>query len=451
MKIAEVSIARPIFASMLISALVVFGITSYSRMGVDLFPDVDFPIVTISVRYEGADPETVETEVTDVIEEAVNTISGIKTLRSESSEGFSQVFIEFELEEDINVVSQDVRDKVAAVRGDLPREIDPPIIEKFDPDSSPILSIVLSGSAPVGVLSDYADEVVKRRIEGIPGVGSVRLVGQREREIRIWLRIDELRAHGLAAKDVIDCLRTENVEPPGGRVETDTREMIVKTKGKIDEGRRLRRPRGGHARSRSHPAAGRGLGRGRAGGLPEPGSTERPASRFRCWYDVNRAATCCQVATDVKDRLHALESELPETYQLTIAQDLSVYVADSFHEAKRELFRGGVLAVVVIVFFLRSFRGSFIAAITIPTTIIGDFHVHVLDGIHLEHDVHAGLDHFGRHDHRRHDCRAGELRTATWRRGSRAWRLRGKRLPKSVSLSSPRRWRSGPSLSRSPS
>ena len=190
MKIAEVSIARPVFASMLVLALVVFGMTSYSRMGVDLFPDVDFPIVTISVSYEGADPETVETEVTDKIEEAVNTIAGIKTLRSESSEGFAQIFIEFELEEDINVVSQDVRDKVSGVRGELPRDIDPPIIEKFDPDSSPILAIVLSGPVSVGELSDYADDVVKRRLEGIPGVGSVRLVGQREREVRIWLRAD---------------------------------------------------------------------------------------------------------------------------------------------------------------------------------------------------------------------------------------------------------------------
>ena len=123
MKIAEVSIARPVFASMLILALVVFGMTSYSTMGVGLFPDVDFPIVTVSVIYEGADPETVESEVTDIIEEAVNTIAGIKTLRSESTEGFAQIFIEFELEEDINVVSQDVRDKVSGVRGDLPREI----------------------------------------------------------------------------------------------------------------------------------------------------------------------------------------------------------------------------------------------------------------------------------------------------------------------------------------
>ena len=164
MRIAQVSIVRPVFASMMTLAMVVFGLASYSRMGVNLFPDVDFPIVTITVPYEGADPETVETEVADVIEEAVNTISGIKTLRSESTEGLAQVFVEFELEEDIDVVSQDVRDKVASIRGDLPLEIDPPIIEKFDPDSAPILAIVLSGTAPIGELTRFADAVVKRRI-----------------------------------------------------------------------------------------------------------------------------------------------------------------------------------------------------------------------------------------------------------------------------------------------
>ena len=145
MKISQTAIQRPVFTWMVILALVVFGITSYRRIGVDLFPDVDIPVVTVTVPYEGADPETVETEVTDVIEEAVNTISGIKSLRSESMEGAAQVFVEFKLGEDIDVVSQEVRDKVAGVRGDLPLEIEPPIVEKFDIDSSPIMSIVISG------------------------------------------------------------------------------------------------------------------------------------------------------------------------------------------------------------------------------------------------------------------------------------------------------------------
>ncbi len=189
------------------------------------------------------------------------------------------MFIEFELEEDINVVSQDVRDKVSAIRGDLPRDIDPPIIEKFDPDSSPILAIVLSGPASIGELSDYADDVVKPRIEGVPGVGNVRLVGDREREVRIWLRADELRAHALTAKDVIDTLRKENLEPPGGRVETESREMIVKTKGKIEKVEDFDDLVVADTRRHPDPAARRGLGRRRPGGLPQPGTAQRPACR----------------------------------------------------------------------------------------------------------------------------------------------------------------------------
>lgn len=372
MKISEVCINRPVFASMVILALVVFGATSYYFMGVDLFPDVDFPIVAVSVRYEGADPETVETEVTDLLEEAINTISGVKTLRSESSEGFAQLFVEFELEENIDVVSQDVRDKVAAIRGDLPRDIDPPIIEKFDPDSAPIMSIVLSGTASVGELSEYADEVIKRRIEGIAGVGNVKLVGQRKREVRIWLRVDALRAHGLTAKDVIDCLRQENIEPPGGRIETGTREIIVKTKGRIERVEDFARlavtTRNGIPIRLQDVAW-------VEDGLEDYRSLARLNGERAVSLLVRRqsGSNMLKVAAAVRQQLDQLGSQLPATYQLTVAQDLSRFVNDSFREAKGELVRGGVLAVVVIVFFLRSFRGSFVAAVTIPTTIIATF------------------------------------------------------------------------------
>ncbi|MEA1952404.1 MAG: efflux RND transporter permease subunit, partial [Planctomycetota bacterium] len=235
MKISEVSIMRPVLTCMAVLALVVFGIVSYRTIGVNLFPEVDFPVVTITVVYEGADPETIESEVVDKIEEAVNTISGIKSLRSESIEGLGQVFVEFKLENDVDVVSQDVRDKVAAIRGELPLEIEAPIIEKFDINSAPILAIALSGPVSVRDLSAFADDVLKPQIESISGVGNVRLVGDREREIRIWLRGDVLRAHNLSAQDVLDALACENMEPPGGRVETSSQEIIVKTKGKIEK------------------------------------------------------------------------------------------------------------------------------------------------------------------------------------------------------------------------
>ncbi len=372
MKIAEVSIRRPIFASMVILALVVFGLVSYRTIGIDLFPDVDFPVVTVTVIYEGADPETVESEVTDVIEEAVNSISGIKTLRSESIEGLAQIFIEFELEEDVDVVSQDVRDKVASIRGELPLEIEPPIVEKFDIDAAPILSIALAGDAPIRELTEYADKQVKPRLEGIAGVGGIRLVGKREREIRVWLRADQLRAHGLSAQDILDILRDENAEPPGGRVETQAREIVVKTKGKIEvvedfEDLIVANRKGAPIRVRDIAWV--------EDGMEDLRSVARLNGRPAVTLQIRRQSgeNVLAVARTVKARLGELRTQLPQGYRLIIAQDLSTFIDDSIREAQGELLRGGALAVLVILLFLRSWRGSLVAAITIPTTIVSTY------------------------------------------------------------------------------
>ena len=372
MKISEVAISRPVFASMAILALVVFGVTSYGTIGVDLYPDVEIPIVTVTVPYEGADPETVEIDVTDVIEESVNTISGIKTLRSESIEGLSQVFIEFELEEDVDLVSQDVRDKVAKIRGDLPLEIESPIIEKFDVNSSPILSIVVSGPASIRELTEYADDVVKPQLEGAPGVGNIRLVGGRKREIRVWLHADMLQAYGLSPEDITDTLTKENIEPPGGRVQTDAREIIVKTKGKIErveefEDLIVAVRRGVPIRLGQLATV--------EDGLEDARSLARLNGQRAVSLLVRRQSgeNLLEVAVAVKQRLDELRGRIPQGYALIVAEDLSVFVEESISEAQGELIRGGTLAVLVILLFLRSFRGSFVAAVTIPTTIISTF------------------------------------------------------------------------------
>ena len=306
---------------MLVTAMLVFGLTSYSSIGVSLFPDVDFPIVTVTVVYEGADPETVETEVTDVIEESVNTISGIKSLRSESAEGIAQVFIEFEMERNIDVASQDVRDKIAVIRADLPTAIEPPIVEKFDPDSAPILSVVVSGPDSIRALTEYSDNQVKPRIEGIEGVGSVRLVGGQDREIRVWLRVDDMRAYGISANDVIDTLEKENVEFPGGRVESANRELVVKTHGEIQ--------------------------------------------RVEDFLDLviiyrNRAPIRLRDVGYVEDGAEDYRS----LSRLNGQRAVSLLI-------RRQ--SGGTLAVLVILLFLRTFRGAFVAAVTIPTTIIATY------------------------------------------------------------------------------
>jgi len=231
MWLVDISIRRPVFAVMIIGSLVVLGILGLGRLGVDLFPQVEFPYFSVITTLEGASPETMETEVTDIIEESVNTISGIKQLRSTSADGLSQVFIEFELSENIDVKAQDVRDKIAIARRDLPVDIDPPIVEKIDPDSAPILSVMIAGDLPIGQITTFADEIAKETLQRLPGVGSVSLVGGRIREIRIWLDAFKMRAFGVTSEDVVNAIQSEHAELPGGHMEVNfgARELGAKT------------------------------------------------------------------------------------------------------------------------------------------------------------------------------------------------------------------------------
>jgi HAE1 family hydrophobic/amphiphilic exporter-1 len=236
MWLSNLSISRPVFAAMLIGALVSLGIISIGRLGVDLFPRVEFPVVTVTTVLEGATPTTVETEVTEVLEAHINTIAGIDILNSESSEGLSQIFVRFELEENIDIKAQDVREKVALARRELPLDAEPPIIEKLDPDAAPIVSVMVAGQLSRREITRFADDVVKERLERLAGVGSVTLVGGQDREVRIWLDAYRLRGHGLTADDVIRGIQTEHAELPGGRLEAGSRtsEFTFKTKGELE-------------------------------------------------------------------------------------------------------------------------------------------------------------------------------------------------------------------------
>ena len=234
MIISDVAIRRPVFTSMIIAALVVFGWVSFRDIGVDLFPRVEFPIITILTRLQGADPETVEMTVTDPIEEAVNTISGIKSLRSTSADSFSQVVVEFELDKRIDVAFQEIQAKVSAIKASLPTDIDEPVIEKMDIDAAPILAVVVSGDLPPRDLSHLADKTVKERLQRVRNVGSAKLVGKRDRKIWLWLNPDKMQQYNLTIKDVKQALGREHVEIPGGRVESGPLELAVKTKAEFE-------------------------------------------------------------------------------------------------------------------------------------------------------------------------------------------------------------------------
>ena len=230
-KLAQLCVRRPVFATMLIMALLVMGVSSYFKLGVDLFPKIEFPIVSVTTTLRGASPEEVETQVTKRIEEAVNTISGIDELRSISAEGVSQVYVTFVLEKDANVGAQEVRDKVASVQRDLPRDVDPPVVDKLSTDAAPVLNVVVASGRDLRETTKIVDDRIKKNIESLSGVGQVRFVGERMRQVHVWLDGNKLNAYNLNIDQVRGALAAQNVEVPGGRVDQGPRELSLRTLG----------------------------------------------------------------------------------------------------------------------------------------------------------------------------------------------------------------------------
>ncbi|MBI5368969.1 MAG: efflux RND transporter permease subunit [Planctomycetes bacterium] len=373
MILSDTAIRRPVFTTMVIAAIVVFGVISFRDIGVDLFPRVEFPVITVISVLPGADPETVESTVTDPIEEAVSTISGIKHLRSTSADGVSQVVIEFELEKKIDVAFEEVQAKLGTVRSDLPQDLEDPVVEKFDIDASPVLAVVVAGELPIRELTRVADKTVKERLQRVRHVGQVKLVGGRDR--RIWLELDRYRleGYGLTVQDVERALRTEHVEFPGGRVETGAIEYVVKTKAEFrsaeEFGSLVVAWRGGAA------IRARDLGRVEDG-LEEERSLARLNDVAAVSLLVRRQSgtNTVEVAAAVRAEVDRLRRELaPAGIRLEIAQDLSVFIEHSVHEVQFHLVFGGALAVLIVLLFLRNLRSTFISALVIPTAVVGTF------------------------------------------------------------------------------
>jgi len=232
-RLAEICVRRPVFTWVLMLSLVVLGLFAYEKLGVDRFPKIDLPYVTVSTVLVGAAPEEIETEVTDKVEEAVNTISGIDQLISVSAEGVSQVVIGFELEKNADVAAQEVRDRVNSVLRQLPRDAEPPVIEKIDPDAAPVLSLAVAADAPIRDVTEFSDKVLRRQLESVLGVGQVQLIGGRKRQINVIADPARLSAVSLTAAEVSQALATQNVQLPGGRVEQGLRDLTLRTYGRV--------------------------------------------------------------------------------------------------------------------------------------------------------------------------------------------------------------------------
>ena len=373
MKLADISIRRPVFAIMLIASLLVFGLVSYPRIGVDLFPNVEFPFVTVTVVYPGADPGSMETKVADPLEEALNTMSGIKVLKSISLESVCQILIQFELEVKVDAAVQDVRDRVSATLSKLPQGVEPPVVQKFDVGAAPVMSVALSGKLPVRELTRLADDVVKARVQRIPGVGAVDLVGGREREIHVLVDPSRLDGRGLTVQDVIGALQAQNMELPAGRIEQGQREFSVKTKGEVRSTQEIADiviTGVGGARVRIGDVASVEDGSAEARSHSSMDGVGAVALVIRKQSGSNTVA----VAHEVHKELRALAPQIQKAgARLDVPTDNAPFIEHSINDVKFDLWFGALLAVVVILFFLHDFRATLISALAIPTSVVATF------------------------------------------------------------------------------
>lgn len=373
-QLAAICIQRPVFASMLILALVVIGAASYTRLAVDRFPSVDLPTVRVRTTLPGASPEEVESAVTRRIEEVVNTVEGLDELRSVSGPGVSVVIANFKLERDIEVAAQDVRDRVATVVGDLPPEADPPVISKFNNDLTPVLTVALSGNRSLRELTELADKVVKIQLERSSGVGEVEIVGGLERAINVWVQADRLAAYRLPITVVRDALVRQNADIPGGNVTGVLREHTLRTMGRVTDARAfndlvITTVNGAPVRVRDL-------------GWAEDGTKERRSiARLNgvptVVLNVRRqsGANTVEVIEAVKANLTRVTAQLPPDLRLEVIRDQSRYIAAALHEIHLHLVLGGILACGVVLLFMRSWRATLIAGMAIPTSVISTFGV----------------------------------------------------------------------------
>ncbi len=371
-KLAEVCIRRPVFATMLIMMLVVLGLDSYRKLGVDFFPKIDFPFVSVTTVLPGASPEEVESQVSKRIEEAVNTVSGIDELRSISSEGVSMVQIAFVLEKDADIAAQEVRDKVAAILGDLPDDADPPIVDKVSTDASPVLSIVVSSPRDPREITKIVDDRIKQNIESVSGVGQVRWVGDRTRQIQVWLDIEKANAYNLTVDQIRAALASQNVEVPGGRVDQQNRELTVRTLGRVEKPEDFERiiiaNRNGAPVRVSDIAT-------VEDGAEEQRSIALLNGKPAVVLEVRKQSgtNSLVVIEGVKERIEELRASLPKDFSITYANDTSEFIKESFFAVQEHLILGAILAALVVFLFIRNFRATLIAAVAIPTSIISTY------------------------------------------------------------------------------
>ncbi len=372
MFLTRISVTHPVFATMMMVALLVMGAFSLQRLGLDQYPNVDVPVVVVVTSYPGATPETVETEVTRPVEDALNAIGGLDEVTSTSYEGRSVVVAKFKLEVQSSAAAQEVRDKIAAIEANFPEDAKKPVISRFDPAAEPVLSVAISStSLDVPALTTLADQRVVRQLTTVAGVGQATLVGARKRQIDVTIDETRMRALGIGINEVVNALRAGNTNSPAGSVIDPVSERTIQVQGRIEEPQALLdmvvARRGGAAIELRDVAK---LSEGAA----DAESRALYNGQTALAIDIVKVqdANTVQVATDVRKRLDALNAELaPQNVQLRIVTDSSIPIRESVGQVQTTLIEGAALAVAIVFLFLNSWRSTVITGLTLPIAIIG--------------------------------------------------------------------------------
>ncbi len=372
MFLTRISVTHPVFATMMMVALLVMGAFSLQRLGLDQYPNVDVPVVVVVTSYPGATPETVETEVTRPVEDALNAIGGLDEVTSTSYEGRSVVVAKFKLEVQSSAAAQEVRDKIAAIEANFPKDAKKPVISRFDPAAEPVLSVAISStSLDVPALTTLADQKVVRQLTTVAGVGQATLVGARKRQIDVTIDETRMRALGIGINEVVNALRAGNSNSPAGSVVDPLSERTIQVQGRIEEPQALLdmvvARRGGAAVELRDVAT---LSEGAA----DAESRALYNGQTALAIDIVKVqgANTVEVATDVRKRLDALNAELaPQNVQLRIVTDSSIPIRESVSQVQTTLIEGAALAVAIVFLFLNSWRSTVITGLTLPIAIIG--------------------------------------------------------------------------------
>ncbi len=372
--LAEICVHRPVFATVIVLFLTVVGGFSFFTLGVDRFPKIDLPTVSVQTVNTGAAPAEIETEVTDIIEGAVNTVPGIEEMRSTSSQGRSNVTLTFNLDKDPDQAYQEIQQKLSGVVNRLPETADPPIVRKSDPDSQPVLIFAVSAPRSVVELTDLVQNQIQKRIENADGVGEVQIFGGRQREIKIYINPDRLRAFNLSVTEVSNAIRAQNQEFPGGAVNEGTRSLNLRTISKITDVNQFNEivivTRNGF------PIKIKDVGRVEDGGV-EPTTAAALDGTPAVFLAIRKqsGSNTIELIAGVKKRMAEILPTLPPDLKVAVTRDQSEFIENSLAAIEEHLIIGGILAAVVVFLFLWNFRSTIIAALAIPVSIIASFAV----------------------------------------------------------------------------